>query len=534
MERWCREMGFKTDDMDGFIKEFKKCCHPTEKPIWSHIIAHVRPKKEVEMIRKQCLLSKLRTSKDRSSIEIYPKSLEEHSKYLEKKKEQNNLKKLLDSIEKKKASIAERTNKLEQTGLRIEDEEEILKQNIYKLGQLKKKNITVTRRIGQLVDDTKLLQLITNDPNDVVGFGPDTTVLGRQVLMTVKELPEGAKLQTIISKMSDLLKASDLPPVRCWDRTEILTQMENKLISMVEKLDSCRKSLKQEENDIKNLKPDVINFIMENTDGSFIDDDAEKILQSVEEQFIEDARTVSEELKSAKPPQTLALENLQIKRLQRQIDGKVQNIIKLFPIEDKDIEYDSELERKYAVDHLPPKLPVDKLFNSIAEEVDLFSKIRLYEPVQTEKMFSQIRLGSSSASQLAKLKKDCEILSGLISLEEKMYSLDVPSADLATEVSFKERTDTLSQEMKDAKQTLDGLLVKVTENFEKLKEAFLFLKKEPLNEELTGLEIEGEDINHWLNRFKRANQRLVYEEWFKTKVSEDTNQSSSNQLTGSD
>lgn len=54
-------------------------------------------------------------------------------------------------------------------------EEEELKEKVYKLSQLKKKKVTILRLIGKLVYSTKLLQIISEDPEKFVGFGTNVS-----------------------------------------------------------------------------------------------------------------------------------------------------------------------------------------------------------------------------------------------------------------------------------------------------------------------------------------------------------------------
>ncbi|XP_014272841.2 uncharacterized protein MAL8P1.12-like isoform X2 [Halyomorpha halys] len=464
------------------------------------------------MIRKQCLLNRLNNSSPRYfNIEDQLNCIKDFDLYIQKKKDQKRLRDIKEQIEMKKKVIMEHLKTMEHTRKNSLIEEEILKESVYKLNQLKKKKKTVERIVQKVENDTKILKTLKTFPNNIVNYGSKHSDWERKVLIYASELPPESEFETIFSRMEELVKSSQLPPLPSWDRTETLTEMEKVLNSKLNVLNNKKLVSVEIDKELKNL----VNILIEILDqeGNVNVDEFKLLLNEFQERVMKEAVEVGRGLSVSKTPYVLESEQHTIRRFMHLIDGKTRDLNKLLPADVGDC-CASDLPNASSSDlSLLVRPPAKKLVDSIVREVECFLELNLRQNLP-DHIVDYVKPSISGYHQLLQFNNEVMMRSKLMNLEEKIRSLNLPIGDAASDYAdfpnkIDELNSCLSEEMILVKNETE-MLDKV---YNRVKAGFNFLRKEPLNESLTGLQINDKDVNYWLNRYIFAKKKHDHELW---------------------
>ncbi|CAH1394908.1 unnamed protein product [Nezara viridula] len=323
-------------------------------------------------------------------------------------------------------------------------EEESLKESVYKLNQLKKKKKTVGRLIQKFDNDTKILKILKTSPNNFVNYGSKPSDWERKILIYLSELPPELEFETIFSRMEELVKSSQFPALPSWDRTETLTEMENVLMSKLNLLNN------------KNLMSNEIN----------------KELKSLVDSLVE----IIEQ------------------------EGKVRDLNKLLPSDIGDC-CSSDLSDSSSSDlPLPGRPPTKKLVDSVLREIQCFLELNLRQNLP-DHIIDYVKPCISGYYQLLQLNNEMKMHSKLMNLDEKIRGLNLTVGDVASDyVDLPDKINELNISLSENMMLVKNETELLDEVYRRVKAGFNFLRKEPLNESLTGLLISDKDVSYWLKR----------------------------------
>ncbi|BES95676.1 Hypothetical protein NTJ_08484 [Nesidiocoris tenuis] len=186
--KWAQDMGYPGADAEEFRNNVHKLIRPTMKPVWAHILRHVRPADEVSKVKKQLLVYKHSVEGNSTEQPLEKlESVEDYNAFLNKKQlradidiltQKIALSKPYSSPEKSASKIAaghstargkiEKYRTLVAFRKKLEREGEFFKNASSVLEMLQKPSYTSKR--DQLRDDdwdlkvTKLCEMVNTDP----------------------------------------------------------------------------------------------------------------------------------------------------------------------------------------------------------------------------------------------------------------------------------------------------------------------------------------------------------------------------------
>ncbi|CAH1394909.1 unnamed protein product [Nezara viridula] len=431
--------------------------------------------------------------------------------YLENKRDQSRLNDLKQQVEMKKTSIREQLKKLEHLRKNSLMEEESLKESVYKLNQLKKKKKTVGRLIQKFDNDTKILKILKTSPNNFVNYGSKPSDWERKILIYLSELPPELEFETIFSRMEELVKSSQFPALPSWDRTETLTEMENVLMSKLNLLNNKNLMSNEINKELKSLVDSLVEIIEQENNLNV--NEFKLILDEFQEQILKDVLEVGRGLSESKTPYVLESERHTIRRFMNLIEGKVRDLNKLLPSDIGDC-CSSDLSDSSSSDlPLPGRPPTKKLVDSVLREIQCFLELNLRQNLP-DHIIDYVKPCISGYYQLLQLNNEMKMHSKLMNLDEKIRGLNLTVGDVASDyVDLPDKINELNISLSENMMLVKNETELLDEVYRRVKAGFNFLRKEPLNESLTGLLISDKDVSYWLKRYIFSKKEHDHELW---------------------